>query len=326
MSEPSIVIRSSRLVVEVAQPGADYRGTRFDWTGYTTQVTLDGKHIFCVPESYTPGEGTNGSGLCNEFGIDMPIGYDDAQPGESFPKLGIGLLKRPDDQPYSFMRPHEIAESFPISVEATPTQVVFFVKPVACRGYAAHLTKTLTVEENTLTVAYRLENTGEKAVKTLEYAHNFMGIDKLPMGPDFRLQFPYEAKLENFARAMREAARGLTPRWMRSLLPGFVLDWLIASKMRGNNILVVKEREIGLSAAPTAPFYCRPMGFSQTSEPQFELLHKPSGVGMREYDDFAPVRVAVWGTAHVISAEIFNLVDVEPGQVQTWTRRYEFFG
>ena len=41
-------------------------------------------------------------------------------------------------------------------------------------------------------------------------------------------------------------------------------------------------------------------------------------------DDFAPVRVALWGTTHVISAEIVCEIDLQPGETQTWTRRYEF--
>ncbi len=45
---------------------------------------------------------------------------------------------------------------------------------------------------------------------------------------------------------------------------------------------------------------------------------------MREYDDFTPVRVAVWGVAHVISAEIFASIQIQPGETQEWTRRYEF--
>ena len=69
----------------------------------------------------------------------------------------------------------------------------------------------------------------------------------------------------------------------------------------------------------------RLVGYAQTEQPQFELLHTPSGVGMREFDDFSPCRVAVWGTRHVISAEIFYSIDVQPGEVQSWTRRYEFF-
>ena len=55
------------------------------------------------------------------------------------------------------------------------------------------------------------------------------------------------------------------------------------------------------------------MGFFQIEGPQWELLHLPSGVGLCEYDDFAPMRVAVWGTDHVISAEIFVEIALQPG-------------
>jgi hypothetical protein len=107
-----IVIQSDRLKVEIAEPGGVYQGTRFDWTGFITQVTLDGKHTFCVPESYQPGHGTGGIGLCNEFGNEKPIAYDDAQPGETFPKLGIGLLAQRHCQ-LSFHLPYEIVQRFP---------------------------------------------------------------------------------------------------------------------------------------------------------------------------------------------------------------------
>ena len=174
---PPIVLRSDRLAVEIAQPGSVYSGTRFDWTGFITQVTLDGAHTFCVPESLTPGQGSGGVGLCNEFGIEEVIGYDEAQPGDPFPKLGIGLLARPDEQPYNFFRPYEIVAPFPIHVTANATQATFTVEPLECRGYAVRLTKTVTVEGAELTIAYTLENVGEKPIVTTEYVHNFLGID-----------------------------------------------------------------------------------------------------------------------------------------------------
>jgi len=36
-----IVLKSDQLTVEIAQPGVFYNGTRFDWSGFITQVTLD---------------------------------------------------------------------------------------------------------------------------------------------------------------------------------------------------------------------------------------------------------------------------------------------
>jgi len=92
------------------------------------------------------------------------------------------------------------------------------------------------------------------------------------------------------------------------------------------NILVVEGSELSLNAVPERPFYRRLLGYAPTDQAQWELVHTPSGVGMRELDDFAPVRVAVWGTTHVISTEVFVEIDLQPGETQTWSRRYEFLG
>src|SRR5512133_1768995 len=87
-------LSTDRLMVRVAKPGFTYRRTRFDWTGFVTDVMLDGQHTFTSVESPNPMEGAGGIGLCNEFGIHEPIGYDEAPKGGYFPKLGVGLLKK----------------------------------------------------------------------------------------------------------------------------------------------------------------------------------------------------------------------------------------
>jgi hypothetical protein len=316
-----IHLHSDRLHVDIAPPGTAYQGTRFDWTAFITQVTLDGRHTFCVPESYEPGQGTGGVGLCNEFGIDVPIGYDDAQPGDRFPKLGIGLLVR-DEAPYRFAHPYEIAERFPIQIETAADQARFTVEPLACRGYAARLVKTVSVQDAQLAIEYRLENVGSQALRTVEYCHNFIGIDGHSIGPDYCLRVPYPIQFEP-----------LPPGMLRQALPGVLRkvapDWLLRRILEGmiqrrGSILVAEGSELTLNAVPERAFYRRLLGYSQTDQAQWALTHTPSGVGIRETDDFAPARVAVWGTTHVISAEIFVSLDLQPGEVQTWSRRYQF--
>ena len=292
MPESNFVLTSDRLSVEIAQPGTAYAGTRFDWTGFITQITLDNQHTFCVPEDYRPGQGSGGIGLCNEFGIDQAIGYESAKPGEPFPKLGIGLLTRLDKPDYSFWYPHQIAQRFPIHFSHDSSSAEFIVEPVNCRGYAARLNKRLRVNGNALEIKYELANTGEHDLVTTEYVHNFVGIDQKPFGPEYKLTFPYSPVIE-------------TPSEM-------------------NSILIVDENHLRQKEKPDKPFYARLLGFSENDQPQWELLHQPSGVSMREYADFPPCRIAVWGTTHVISVEVFINIDLKPGESMHWTRRYEF--
>ena len=287
-----IILRSDRLEVEIAQPGSVYTGTRFDWSGFVTQVTLDGSHTFCVPEDYEPGMGTGGIGLCNEYGIDMPVGFTDAKPGDLFPKLGIGLLTRLDNRDYSFWYPHQIAQSFPIQVESSLDSATFTTLPLDCRGYAAHLVKTLSVFANRLDVQYHFENTGSRPILTNEYVHNFVGLDQRSIGPEYVLRFPQPVELESI------------------------------SPMTA--ILLTNGSEMTLRSVPKTPFYCRLMGLSRSDQAQWELFHTPSGVTMRESVDFTPARIAVWGTTHVISVEVFKEINLQPGEAATWLRRYHF--
>jgi hypothetical protein len=247
-----------------------------------------------VPESYQPGKGTGGIGLCGEFGIDQPLGYEDARPGELFPKLGIGLLRRPDEGPYAFSRPYEIAETFPAAVENGKDRAIFSAAPLDCRGYAARLVKTIQVQENRLEIGYVLENTGQKPLVTNEYVHNFVGIDRQLLGTDYRLRLPQPVRYDPQAAVGMETA-------------------------------VIQGSELGFSVTPQKALYLRPLDFGLTTGAQWEIRLQSSGVGLCEVDSFAPVRVAVWGTEHVISPEIFVMIALQPGETQTWTRRFEFF-
>lgn len=314
-----IVIRSDRLSVEVAHPGAAYRRTRFDWTGWVTQVTLDGARTFCSVEDPDPNAGSGGVGLCGEFGIERPVGYDDAQPGECFPKLGVGLLRRRDAGAYNFFLDHEIEARFPFTVASGADWVAMTAEPIECRGYAARTSKTIRVEGAALEIREKIENTGQKDITTHEYYHNFIAVDRQPVGPAYVLRFPYDVRYED----MTESYRAFLPPVLQKITPRFVLKWLIGRRLSAG-LLETRGKEITWKATPTMPFYNRPVGFFKTTEPQWTLTHAPSGAWIREVDSFDPARVAVWGVGHVVSAEVFVDIHVRPGETQEWTRRYEF--
>lgn len=292
-----IVLKSDRLTVEIAVPGTNYRRTRFDWSGWVSQAILDGETTFCVEESLVPGEGTGGGGLCNEFGNGEPIGYDDCAVGESFPKLGVGLLTRPDDGRYDFFRPFGL-EPFETTYEtaADGRSVVFRQAPKPCRGYAAELVKTLSVAGNRLTIAYELRNAGEKRIETSEYNHNFVRIGGADIGPDYEMTLPIASAFE-YTRPDRPILAQ----------KGGKLEWLRAP-------------EAGES------FYALAKAFEPApGRPSWTLVHKPSGAGMRETVDRPLLRLAVWGQTHVASPEMFVDISLAPGETMRWTREYEFF-
>jgi hypothetical protein len=288
-SNKHIELKSDRLSIEIAYPGTVYSGSRFDWNGFITGIVLDKKHSFCVPESPIPGQGSGGFGLCNEFGIETPIGYDAAKPGEKFLKLGTGLLTRPDESDYFFFDKYEVTP-FPVKIETGYNTAVFRVEPVDCNGYAVKMTKKIFVDNNKLFIDYNLENMGIKPIITEEYCHNFFAVNNNKIGTGYLLKFPY------------------------NINPDCVPE-----------VMDIKDRGIRWNTVPKKDFKCCPKGFQNVTPHYWELLYEPDRVGIREFSEFPVANVAVWGTTHVVSPEVFIKVNIKPGETQEWTRKYEFF-
>ena len=209
-----IELKNDRLCVEIARPGMVYNGSRFDWTGFITKVILDNKHSFCVPESLIPGEGSGGFGLCNEFGIDTPVGYNDAKPGGQFPKIGVGLLTRYDHSEYFFFNKYEVTP-FPVRIISDSTSSKFEIPPIECNGYAIKMVKEITLDNNRLSIHYHIENTGTKSIKTEEYCHNFFAINNNKVGSGYLLRFPYDIEPDTKPNIM--SVSGHEIRWSDTL-------------------------------------------------------------------------------------------------------------
>jgi hypothetical protein len=286
MSNCTINLSNRRINVEVARPGEIYQGSRFDWSGWITKVTLDGEHTFTSAESLISGEGTGGFGLCNEFSMNLPIGYHDCLPGETFLKLGVGLLTRPDEAEYNFFRNYSV-NPFPIEITQTKNSITFELDSQACRGYEARLKKTISIEENMLRIDYQLINVGSKSLESDEYNHNFVNINGSTLGPAYRLQLPFQVSSS-------------LPKIFK--LSGDILHWL---------------------SEPHEAFYFRE-DCPELSNPSWVLTHEPSGVAIKESVNMPLVRFALWGRSHVVSPELFIKIKVDPGQTIEWRREYCF--
>src|SRR5579859_1561795 len=120
-SYPSTTISNGELRAKIYLPDAAkgfYRGTRFDWAGAFASLEYRG-HEYYGPffEKFDPavadveigdpikaGINSASSGPVEEFvsGPDgTALGYNEAKPGESFCKIGVGSLRKIDSAPYS---------------------------------------------------------------------------------------------------------------------------------------------------------------------------------------------------------------------------------
>ena len=279
------MIRNNRLTVSIAKPDKYDFTQRFDRHGFITQVTLDGKDSFCTKE---PEGCTNGVGICNEFNMTNPIGYDEAKPGDKFLKLGVGLLTRKDENPYEFWGKYEVEPSV-YKCEWKEDKVSFQVKPTLCNGYEVLLNKEITLKDNCINIKYSLENLGEKPVSIEEYCHNFLRFNDYKVCDDYQLYLPYKVQPIEKTEGIVINDEGIT--WNSDISDGFYMKTSLLDKS-----------------------YYR----------AFELKHGPSGLSIIEEDDFYATRFALWGTKDIISPEVFISFTILPGEIKSFSRSFKF--
>lgn len=282
-------LKNNRLKVNIGKPGMLYRGSRFDWSGFITQVILDDTHTFCVPESLVVGQGTGGCGLCNEFGSIDPVGYNEAKPGEKFLKIGVGFLTKNDNTPYSIIGRYEIDPAH-FTVEVKDHSAKFIVEHKECRGYGVRLEKIIELRDNKLVINYLLINTGSKEIYTKEYCHNFIGVDNKSFGEDYSLEFDYSISTD-----------------------------------RKVEVPAIDNNKILWRGTPKEEYFFKMSGYTHKIGNKWRLLNTASNVGVSEEVNFPITMAAVWGKEHVVSPEIFIEIHLKPGESMSWKRSYEFF-
>lgn len=278
-------IQSARLKVVMAYPNTVYTGSRFDWSGFITQVYLDNKHTYCAYESTIPGFGTGGIGICNAFDA---LGYEEAAVGEWFSKPGVGLLKKYEEAPYFFAKNYEI-DPFEMTVTATSSSITFTTHPKDVNGYAYLLSKHIEVNENNMVIRYEMKNVGQKTIQIEEFTHNFLCLDNQVISEDYALGLSFEPSFE---------------------------------KECGNPIL--KDHCIQWPDAPKDDFFGHLYGFGDKVDQSWKLSLISSKTSVTEICHFPIKTFNFWGTPTVVSPEAFIGLTISPNETKKWQRTYVF--
>ena len=175
--------------IQIYLPGKDnsyYRGTRFDRAGVFGRIIFQGK-TFSEPwlDACDPLRHDNVRGPSEEFG---EIGFDAAAPGETFLKIGVGRLIRPDDAPYDHFRLYKVADEGRRELQANRHTASFRHILEGCYDY----TKTIRISgPGQMQILHSLTNTGDTPLKSNIYNHNFFTLGKNYVGPGRSILFPY---------------------------------------------------------------------------------------------------------------------------------------
>lgn len=288
------ILKNDQLEVHIDFPGENYSFSRFDQTGKITEVTYKGIRVSTSELTDTDDENSFGKAFYNEFGIDTALGFDEANIGCWFHKIGVGLLKKNDEE-YLFSRPYEIQPAdFEVNIE--PNKVLMACRSQLVSGYSYLLEKEIEILDNRFVLKYRLHNTGEKDIITDEYVHNFTAIKNAFMGPDYKLSFPFALNPDKFDAVVN-------PEQVIEIGPG----------------------DVYFTGSPNDQFFFSNLTGSKFSTAQWELRNHKSKLGISETGSFQTNKINLWGWKHVISPELFFHINIKPGQNTEWSRTYDVF-
>lgn len=295
---PVLWLENGKLRVAVYLPDADngyYRGLRFDWSGIIARVEYAG-HRFYAPLRvvHDPTGHDSIVGPAEEFGMTEPLGYSEAKAGESFVKIGVGLLQKQNDEAYRFDADYRLLRAGAWRVEHDSERVSFTQELEGERGWSYRYRKVvrLLAGQPELVIEHRLENSGQKTIDTDHYNHNFTLIDGQAYGPDYRVEFAFSSR---------------QPR------PVGDLAWF-----RGNAIEV--DRPLG-----EASLWIKLFDGDDPGDYNAALVRNTrTGAAVAFWGDSPLERMVFWAVARAACPEPFIRIRLLPGETREWSYRYRF--
>jgi hypothetical protein len=226
-----------------------------------------------------------------------PQGYTTAKAGGTFLKIGVGVLRKPDDTAYSAYNNYEIVDSGKWTVDQHADAVGFTqeVNDAASGfGYLYRKTVSLTSGRPELVIEHSLRNTGRLPIQTTQYNHNFLVLDAAPTGADFTISVPFQI----------QTARPPDPK---------------VAEIRGNQIVYLKT----LEGEDRVTFPIQGFG-KEPKDYDVRIENRKSGASVRVVSDRPMASVSLWSIRSVISMEPFVDVSTEPGNTTTWKYTYTY--
>lgn len=299
---PAAEIRNRAITAKIYLPDPErgyYRGTRFDWSGNTYSLSTERHEYFGQWFArYDPKLHDAIMGPVEEFRFaEGGLGYAEAKPGETFVRIGVGVCRRPDDQPYQGFHTYEITDPGQWTVKAGRDRIRFTHMLSAPNGYAYRYTKVMRLDRDQprLVIEHELKNTGRRRIQAQQYNHNFFVIDGEPTGPDTWVKFPFD---------------------LRPVRP-FTNDLAV---IRGGEVHYQRELQEGESVfgefsgqGPSAADY------------DIRVENRKARAGVRITGDRPLAKVVYWSIRSVFSPEPYIDVEAEPGKSARWTYTYDFY-
>lgn len=274
-----------------------YRGTRFDHAGMVGQLEYAGHTYFGeLIRPHDPERHDGVAGPAEEFGMKLhpPLGYEEAQPGDGFLKIGVGVLEKKTDKPYAFFGRYKWVKPGTWDIQREPKALVF-TQELSHGPYAYRYVKRVVLREEAphLRLEHRLENTGTRLLISDYYNHNMLALDKSDVNQDYRLVMP---------AGLATQERRNTKEMGVEFEDGILLFGKLLPK--GDSFT------IGYSLPP------------QTEMPIWAVSMKGSHQRLEQHLDWQPVHFEVYGMRDALCPEPFLEIRLAPGEATSWMTGY----
>lgn len=271
-----------------------YRGTRFDWSGVISSLTFGGHEYFGQWfEKYDPRTHDAIMGPVEEFRTnDAGLGYAEAKPGGTFVRIGVGVVRKPEEEAYRPFHTYEIVDHGKWRVRKAADRVEFVHELRDTYRYR----KVVRLEKGRprLVLEHTLKNTGTRPLETAVYDHNFFVIDGTPTGPDLSVTFPFPLRS---TRNLKDLA-----------------------EVREKQLVYRRDLEKGESV------FTELAGFGNgAGDYDIRIANRKSRAGVRITGDKPLAKVVFWSIRSTLCPEPYIQMRIAPGAEEQWRITYDFY-
>jgi hypothetical protein len=179
----------------------------------------------------------------------------------------------------------------PDSVEFTQE----LTDPSSGYAYVYHKTVRLIAGKPEMVLEHRLQNTGRRPIQSAVYNHNFLVLDRQPIGPDLVVTFPFQLQSPHPPDARFAELRGNQFHYLKVL--------------QGEDR--VESPLAGFGESPT--------------DNDIRVESNSIGAGVRLKGDHPLSHVNLWSIRTVLAVEPFITMTIAPGGEFSWKVVYQYY-
>jgi hypothetical protein len=147
-----------------------------------------------------------------------------------------------------------------------------------------------------MVLSHSLKNIGKQTLETSTYNHNFFVIDNQPIGPDYRVTFPF---------TLLDESASTSP----------------LGKLQSNQIVFDKEL-----VNNDHLFYRSLTGFgTEAKDYDVKIENNKTGASVRITGDQPLSKIVFWSAPKTVCPEPYIKIRVAPGETFQWKINYQFY-